>query len=87
METTLEEMAQPVHISEMKELFSRLGINLLSQFGELPRFTALAEAKKEEVAKAGRRQKTGRMACPLKERKPPFPSILKERLLSLKQKA
>lgn len=53
METTLEEMAQPVHISEMKELFSRLGINLLSQFGELPRFTALAEAKKEEVAKAG----------------------------------
>ena len=53
METTLEEMAQPVHISEMNELFSRLGINLLSQFGELPRFTALAEAKKEEVAKAG----------------------------------
>lgn len=53
METTLEEMAQPVHISEMKELFSRLGINLLSQFGELPRFTALAEAKKEEVTKAG----------------------------------
>lgn len=53
METTLKEMAQPVHISEMKELFSRLGINLLSQFGELPRFTALAEAKKEEVAKAG----------------------------------
>lgn len=53
METTLEEMAQPVHISEMKELFTRLGINLLSQFGELPRFTALAEAKKEEVAKAG----------------------------------
>ena len=53
METTLEEMAQPVHISEMKELFCRLGINLLSQFGELPRFTALAEAKKEEVAKAG----------------------------------
>lgn len=53
METTLEEMAQPVHISEMKELFSRLGINLLSLFGELPRFTALAEAKKEEVAKAG----------------------------------
>lgn len=53
MEMTLEEMAQPVHISEMKELFSRLGINLLSQFGELPRFTALAEAKKEEVAKAG----------------------------------
>ena len=53
METTLEEMAQPVHISEMKELFSRLGINLLSQFGELPRFTALVEAKKEEVAKAG----------------------------------
>lgn len=53
METTLEEMAQPVHISEMKELFSRLGINLLSQFGELSRFTALAEAKKEEVAKAG----------------------------------
>lgn len=53
METTLEEMAQPVHISEMKELFSRLGINLLSQFGELPRFMALAEAKKEEVAKAG----------------------------------
>lgn len=53
METTLEEMAQPVHISEMKELFSRLGINLLSPFGELPRFTALAEAKKEEVAKAG----------------------------------
>ena len=53
METTLEEMAQPVHISEMKELFSRLGINLLSQFGELPRFTALADAKKEDVAKAG----------------------------------
>ncbi len=48
MESTLEEMKQPVHGAEMKELFEKLGINLLSQFAALPRFQKLAEEKKEE---------------------------------------
>ncbi|HBK28275.1 MAG TPA: DNA polymerase I [Dialister sp.] len=48
LETTLEEMKQPVHIEEMKELFQKLGINLLSDFANLPRFQELAEAKRVE---------------------------------------
>ena len=48
LETTLEEMKQPVHVAEMKELFEKLGIKLLSDFATLPRFMELAEAKKEE---------------------------------------
>lgn len=52
LETTLEEMKQPVHIEEMRELFQKLNIRLLSEFANLPRFKELAEAKKEE-SKAG----------------------------------
>ena len=48
LETTLEEMKQPVHIEEMRELFQKLGINLLSDFANLPRFQELAEAKRVE---------------------------------------
>lgn len=48
LETTLEEMRQPVHIEEMRELFQKLNIRMLSEFANLPRFQELAEAKKEE---------------------------------------
>ena len=48
LETSLEEMHQPVHFEEMRVLFQKLGINLLQQFAGLPRFRALAEAKKEQ---------------------------------------
>ena len=48
LETSLEEMHQPVHFEEMRVLFQKLGINLLQQFASLPRFRALAEAKKEQ---------------------------------------
>lgn len=48
MNDHLEEMHQPVHIPEMRELFKRLGINMLSQFAELPRFRELAEEKRQE---------------------------------------
>ena len=48
LETSLEEMHQPVHFEEMRVLFQKLGINLLQQFADLPRFRALAEAKKEK---------------------------------------
>lgn len=48
LETSLEEMHQPVHFEEMRLLFQKLGINLLQQFASLPRFQALAEAKKEQ---------------------------------------
>lgn len=41
-------MHQPVHFEEMRVLFQKLGINLLQQFASLPRFRALAEAKKEQ---------------------------------------
>ncbi len=51
LETTLEEMKQPVHVEEMKELFEKLGIKLLNEFATLPRFMELAEAKKEESRK------------------------------------
>lgn len=50
LDAPLEDMKQPVHLEEMKELFSRLGINLLKQFAELPRFRMLSEMKKEESA-------------------------------------
>ena len=52
LETTLDEMRQPVHDKEMKELFSRLGINLIGQFAELPRFRALSQRKEEEIKEA-----------------------------------
>ena len=52
LDTTLEEMKQPVHIEEMRELFQKLNIRLLAEFANLPRFKELAEAKKEE-SKAG----------------------------------
>ena len=51
LETTLDEMKQPVHIEEMRELFQKLGINLLSDFANLPRFQELAEAKRVESQK------------------------------------
>ncbi len=46
MESSLAEMKEPVHGAEMKALFEKLGINLLSQFLALPRFQQLAEEKK-----------------------------------------
>lgn len=50
VETTLEDMCQPVHVGEMAELFTRLGFEqLVSEFSHLPRFQALASAKKAEV--------------------------------------
>lgn len=45
-------MKQPVHLAEMKELFGKLGINLLKQFAELPRFQELSQVKKEENEEA-----------------------------------
>lgn len=48
LDTKLEDMKQPVHFAEMKELFGKLGINLLKQFEELPRFRELSQVKKEE---------------------------------------
>ena len=41
-------MKQPVHVAEMKELFGKLGINLLKEFAALPRFQELSQVKKEE---------------------------------------
>lgn len=53
IETTLDEMRQPVHGEEMAELFTRLGFEAAAEeFSALPRFQALAEAKKTEVAAA-----------------------------------
>lgn len=55
VETTLEEMCQPVHIGEMAELFNRLGFEqLAAEFSHLPRFEALASAKKKEVKKSAK---------------------------------
>lgn len=52
IEAPLSDMNQPVHEAEMKELFGRLGINLLKQFAELPRFRELSQVKKEENEKS-----------------------------------
>lgn len=52
LDAPLSDMKQPVHIEEMRELFSRLGINLLPQFAALPRFQELSQVKKEESEKA-----------------------------------
>lgn len=50
VETTLEEMHQPVHTEEMAELFARLGFEQLAgEFSQLPRFQAIASVKKEEI--------------------------------------
>lgn len=48
MDASLEDMKQPVHVAEMKELFGKLGINLLKEFAALPRFQELSQVKKEE---------------------------------------
>ncbi|WP_297040671.1 DNA polymerase I [uncultured Dialister sp.] len=52
LDAPLEDMKQPVHLAEMKELFGKLGINLLKQFAELPRFQELSQVKKEENEEA-----------------------------------
>lgn len=50
IETTLEEMRQPVHAEEMAELFRRLGFETAAkEFAALPRFQTLAAVKTEEV--------------------------------------
>lgn len=51
MESTLDEMKQPVHLDEMNALFRRLGMDtMVSEFSRLPRFEALAREKKEQTA-------------------------------------
>lgn len=52
LEETLEDMKQPIHADEMRDLLGRLGINLVAQFAALPRFQKLAEAKREETKAA-----------------------------------
>jgi DNA polymerase-1 len=50
LESTLDEMRQPVHIGEMQELFHRLGMeSLVKSFSELPRFKDLAAEKAAAV--------------------------------------
>ena len=47
---TLEEMKQPIHYDEMKELFDKLGLHSIAEeLSGLPRFKMLAEAKKKEM--------------------------------------
>ena len=48
LETTLEDMKQPIHIEEMRKILSTLGIRLLDEFARLPRFRMLSEQKKVE---------------------------------------
>lgn len=51
LESTLDEMKQPVHLDEMNALFRRLGMDtMVSEFSRLPRFEALAREKKEQTA-------------------------------------
>mgnify|MGYP000753947445 FL=1 len=51
LESTLDEMKQPVHLDEMNALFRRLGLDtMVSEFSRLPRFEALAREKKEQTA-------------------------------------
>ena len=51
LESTLDEMKQPVHLDEMNALFRRLGMDtMVSEFSRLPRFEALAREKKELIA-------------------------------------
>ena len=51
LESTLDEMKQPVHLDEMNALFQRLGMDtMVSEFSRLPRFEALAREKKEQTA-------------------------------------
>ncbi len=51
LESTLDEMKQPVHLDEMNALFRRLGMDtMVSGFSRLPRFEALAREKKEQTA-------------------------------------
>ena len=50
LESTLDEMKQPVHLDEMNALFRRLGMDtMVSEFSRLPRFEALAREKKEQT--------------------------------------
>lgn len=52
IESTLEEMRQPVHVKEMQELFTRLGMeSMVKEFSALPHFKGLFQEKKEEVKK------------------------------------
>lgn len=51
LESTLDEMKQPVHLDEINALFRRLGMDtMVSEFSRLPRFEALAREKKEQTA-------------------------------------
>lgn len=51
LESTLDEMKQPVHLDEMNALFRRLGMDtMVSEFSRLPRFEVLAREKKEQTA-------------------------------------
>ena len=51
LESTLDEMKQPVHLDEMNALFRPLGMDtMVSEFSRLPRFEALAREKKEQTA-------------------------------------
>ena len=51
LESTLDEMKQPVHLDEMNALFRRLGMDtMVSEFSRLPRFEALTREKKEQTA-------------------------------------
>lgn len=68
LDTKLEDMKQPVHFAEMKELFGKLGINLLKQFEELPRFRELSQVKKKRVKKSFQPWKSGIPPFPLRER-------------------
>lgn len=48
LETTLEDMKQPIHIEEMRKIFSTLGIRMIDEFANLPRFQMLSQQKKVE---------------------------------------
>ena len=48
LDTTLEDMKQPIHIEEMRKIFSTLGIRMIDEFANLPRFRMLSEQKKVE---------------------------------------
>lgn len=50
IETTLDEMNRPVHYDEMGAFFTKLGLERIARnYERLPRFQALAGAKKEEM--------------------------------------
>lgn len=50
IETTLEEMKQPIHSDEMMLMFDKLGLHSIAEeLSSLPRFEMLAKAKKKET--------------------------------------